>query len=944
MPSESYVEPSGSFVEGDRAVAALDWMLSECRRGEVRLASVSGAPGTGKTTLVRRFVQNAENSGALTLTAAGSGFDEQAEIDVVSQLLRTDSICARHGRRVDELLSHVGFLTSSRLLGNALLLLTDVLVHLTKRAPVVVLVVDDADRADAGSLLCLSLIAERLWRYPIAMVFTEVAGDGLSLPHLDSMMFTSPNVVRVRCRPLSEAAVDEFLGTHLARDGARPSARAWYRFSGGNPLLLRAMLDSQQLAGAPDDVDSCFGPAFRAAVLTCLRRCDPRANHIAQALVQLGENTSHHILARVVETETATVRRVVRLLDEGGLLENGKFRHPEIRSAVESSSTATQRQRLHHRAAEVLLHDGAPLTRIADQLVKAIDNQVDDSGYGDGWQIQALLDAVSECRSMRRVDDARRYFTTALRLSTDAQWRASILTAQVAWERELSSEGVVPHLDELKTAMREGHLGARQSQLIVKELLFHGREVEALRALEEAAGRLLPEDLTSISRWIAVNMPGALVRSTGLRPDPPTAASLNRAFGDAHDFEELAVTVLHGVLTQSLDADEALLIAEYVLRGCLISRQPPEVAEMAVLVLIYLDRAPAASLWCERLLDDSAGLSQGTYASALGAVRAEAALRQGFVRQAAEFARQALEGPAVSGSPYQRGPVLAALIMALVGKGELPDAEELVRSGLPQGAAHDRWELHYLQARGHFLRSTGQAVAALGDFRACGELMRRWNMDLPSLVPWKLEMARTYLILGTREKAKEMVEEQLALLPPGQSRTRGMTLRTLAAVREPRERLSLLREAVEALRAAGDHREASGALAELSLANHDRGSLERARRTARQADEELARCDEGSAALASKIPVPWEDEVRVLAKVGNTAGALSGAEYRVACLAAKGVTNREIARQLFITQSTVEQHLTHVYRKLSVRRRGQLSEQLDLMSSSPSPGQGCRRR
>ncbi|MCZ1006302.1 helix-turn-helix transcriptional regulator [Streptomyces lydicus] len=53
---------------------------------------------------------------------------------------------------------------------------------------------------------------------------------------------------------------------------------------------------------------------------------------------------------------------------------------------------------------------------------------------------------------------------------------------------------------------------------------------------------------------------------------------------------------------------------------------------------------------------------------------------------------------------------------------------------------------------------------------------------------------------------------------------------------------------------------------------------------------------------------------------------LSDAEGRVALLAARGFSNRDISQQLFITVSTVEQHLTRVYRKLGVSgRRGLLT-------------------
>ncbi|MGX5187470.1 helix-turn-helix domain-containing protein [Streptomyces avermitilis] len=41
-------------------------------------------------------------------------------------------------------------------------------------------------------------------------------------------------------------------------------------------------------------------------------------------------------------------------------------------------------------------------------------------------------------------------------------------------------------------------------------------------------------------------------------------------------------------------------------------------------------------------------------------------------------------------------------------------------------------------------------------------------------------------------------------------------------------------------------------------------------------------------------------------------------------MAASGYTNREISVRLYITMSTVEQHLTRVYRKLKINGREEL--------------------
>ncbi|WP_422769929.1 helix-turn-helix transcriptional regulator [Plantactinospora sp. WMMC1484] len=56
--------------------------------------------------------------------------------------------------------------------------------------------------------------------------------------------------------------------------------------------------------------------------------------------------------------------------------------------------------------------------------------------------------------------------------------------------------------------------------------------------------------------------------------------------------------------------------------------------------------------------------------------------------------------------------------------------------------------------------------------------------------------------------------------------------------------------------------------------------------------------------------------------------ALTNRERQVAELAGEGLTNREIAAALFVTEKTVEMHLTHVFAKLDVRNRVGLARRL----------------
>ena len=56
--------------------------------------------------------------------------------------------------------------------------------------------------------------------------------------------------------------------------------------------------------------------------------------------------------------------------------------------------------------------------------------------------------------------------------------------------------------------------------------------------------------------------------------------------------------------------------------------------------------------------------------------------------------------------------------------------------------------------------------------------------------------------------------------------------------------------------------------------------------------------------------------------------SLTPSERRIAEMAAEGPTNREIAQTLFVTQRTVEVHLTSIYRKLAITSRSQLAAAL----------------
>ena len=61
---------------------------------------------------------------------------------------------------------------------------------------------------------------------------------------------------------------------------------------------------------------------------------------------------------------------------------------------------------------------------------------------------------------------------------------------------------------------------------------------------------------------------------------------------------------------------------------------------------------------------------------------------------------------------------------------------------------------------------------------------------------------------------------------------------------------------------------------------------------------------------------------------------LSDREIEVASLVSRGLTNKEVAKQIEVTEKTVKYHLTNVYKKMGLRGR------MELMRFVITEGQG----
>jgi DNA-binding CsgD family transcriptional regulator len=269
------------------------------------------------------------------------------------------------------------------------------------------------------------------------------------------------------------------------------------------------------------------------------------------------------------------------------------------------------------------------------------------------------------------------------------------------------------------------------------------------------------------------------------------------------------------------------------------------------------------------------------------------------------------------------GGPLSSLLLTTTASRKHEDAAACLRMPVPEAMFGTFYGLLYLYARGEYYLATGRPRAALADFTDCGNRMMAWGLDLPGLVPWRSKAAEAHLVMGNSLEARELSKEQLAQVGSRFPRTRGISLRALALTSHPTKRTALLRESAEVLRDSGARLELAYTFTELSNAHLALGEYGRAHWAARQARNLAERCG----AQAPKTMLGKIDPDRQESPNGvdtNLLAQLSDAEQRVAMLAAYGYTNGQIAHKLYITVSTVEQHLTRVYRKLGVAGRAEL--------------------
>lgn len=879
-----------ALVEREKVLDSLIELLDESRGGNGVVALLTGGVASGKTSLLRRFAERAGDSGALVLSACGSFAEEDVHLGMLDQLfgnplLPPETVTQAHrimgsaadadsGLRFDARVAH-GICVA--------------LLELSKERPLVIMV-DDMQFADRASLRTLLYIQHRIGVSRILMILTESASARPARSRLHSEIIRQPHARHLTVPPLSVGGVAKVLAERLGTEAAGRLAAACHRLTGGNPLLTHALADDYESAGSGE---LTAGIAYEHAVLSCLHRSPAHLVRTARAVAVLDGHGGDEDLAQILRLDQSKVAAALNTLEHSGLVEHNRFRHERAAKAVRGELPEDESRALHLEVALRLHQQGKPDGVVADYLLRG--------GAAEAWALPVLWNAAQEAVREDRTDVAVACLTLPSPENMTPREAAAFTARLVQIQNRTNPAAAAMRLGALGESFDQGHLSTQHTADYVYSLLWHGRLDRAASVLAQPAAECFAD-----SQWVRVWYPEVAGerRATDRYDSACSGQALSLALSSKY-------------------REEALAAAEQVLESCWLIEVPQlEEVAAALQALILAGEPHRADRWCDELLRMKAVQASPTLRAVITDVKAGVALRLGDLNAAERCAREALTILPAQNWGTLIGLPLAHLVDALTRMGRYEEAAAELKRDIPPGMRRTAIWLQYLTARGNHYLATDRLHAALEDFATVRTLAVRWDIDHPELVPWRLSAAKAHARLGRADQARKLLRDQLDRCGEERVRAHAVCLRALAEVSEFKERLPMLRKAAEQLQTCDDRYELAHVFAGLSECAQMLGDYNRARTAQRRAVQLAKSC--GADPLWRSLTPAGAPAVTEQVAEELSPSTLSAAEQRVASLASLGHTNREIGRKLYITVSTVEQHLTRVYRKLNINRRTEL--------------------
>jgi DNA-binding CsgD family transcriptional regulator len=893
---------------------------------------IEGEPGLGKTAFLNAACHVAREAGHDVLYARGGAVEAESPFGIVRQLFQPveatlspseREMCANATTSLSDVSRPIPFEVIHDLYLN--------LAHFASSRPIVI-AIDDLQWSDYESLVWVQYVARRLESGRISFIGTSTCRvAGTALAAVDNII-AEPSTRVFSLRPLSIDSVTKLVGRQLNVDSEESFARACHTITGGNPFLLHSLLSALEREGFGPDVSeeslaALSPPPVARAILRRLGGLPEEAHALMQAAAILGDGSDHRVVAALAGVDASLGSDMANALAEVYLLRRDRplsFVYPLERSTVYGEIDPVRRARAHAEAARLLDDHGAALDQVAHHLLLA-------EPTADEWSAELLERAALVHAKEGQYEFAVRCLARSLDESLDASTRSRRLLELSSAEAAM---GRPTALDHLREAAELGVDPIELADATYRCLRAFAQEsyppetVATLRHLEAQLG----EGHVDLRIWIEIVLSTWDQQTPALPASTPAIESvLLRKRTERTRLDRLALAHLSYVNTFAPDqatAEEVADLAEQAIGAVDLQLDDCTsivVAARAVASLVRAGRFEVADRLGLQAQTAAVRDDQQTAVAEFSTVLAYSHFLQGSLDEAEIECRRSLA--AMEGRSWASRPMaLGVLAATFIEEGRTREAASVLKDAVSDSIPRTIAELLAVEQRAKLKMLEGRIDEALKDLLLAEQGAEALGVRNPAVTSWRCVAATALYGAERTTEARDLARENLELARAfGAPWALGMALRTAAEVGDPLDRLELLTEAVGLLEPAGASLECAKATIDLGSVLISKGRQDEALSTLRRGADLAFRCraqplaDRAARELRAAGARP-----RRLALMGSD--ALTPAERRVAELAAGGMINARIAEALFVSEKTVEGHLTRVYQKLGRRSRTNLRE------------------
>lgn len=929
------VRAQGGILGREVELASLDAFLEWVPAGPTA-AVISGVPGIGKTTVWKAGVESAAARDYCILLCQPVQAETKLSFIGLTDLLADvseETFAAlpppqRHALdfallRVDP----VGPPPDQRAVATAFL---SVLSKLALLSPVIV-GVDDVQWLDTPSSWVLEFAFRRLKEQPVGVLLSARVPDLPGIPLGLEAAMPESRWQQLQIGPLSLSAIYQLIATRLGLAFRRPLVSKIHQASGGNPFfaleIARALDSSGRFPGPgeplsiPDTLQGLLahriaalpGPtkelllvasAMSTPTVEGVRRATGEDSKLVSSILAKAEEAAiifveqgrirftHPLLAAAIYASAPPERRrtLHRVLADASIDVEERGRHlalggkdPDqgVAAALDEAARFAAARGAPQTAAELfeLARLRTPADRLLDARRRGIDAAENYMAAGDNARARALLEAV--------VDESS---------AGSARGEALGLLAELSHRDRGFAEGE----ELMREALSEvgGDLGRRAAlQLDLLFSLVHtgGIDMQAARELGEAALR----DAAKLED------PALLAMSWGVK------ATLDVLAGEGVDME---------ILERAIAFERAAT-----------HRIPIETRPSWALAtfLSWLGRFDEARAAIEAMRQQALDHGEESDLPLILFIGVWIECWSGRLTEAARYADESHEVSVLLGGDWARGISLCskATVHAYSGAADIARGEALESFELLGRAGLNSVRTWVISTLAFLELSLGDPAAVDRQVGPFANFVQAAKIGEPAVAFFLPDEIEALIALGALDRASpllEYLEERgLALDRPWalatSARCRGLFLATQGRFDDASRSLESALE---------EHRRLPMPV-ELGRTLLVKGELHRRRKEKGAAQNALQAALDIFEQVGTRL---WAERARAeLARVGLRPSApldLTPTERRVAELAARGLTNQQVARAAFMSIRTVEANLTRAYRKLGIRSRAELGIRL----------------